>query len=75
MSLWYCTEHGLVGPGACCSKASRVSMPLLTSDPEEAAYVITEGGAKKDAKLHAFGKRITAIATTTPMRYEGMPEN
>jgi len=39
MSLWYCEEHGLVGPEACCGKASVARIEASNPDPLAAGYV------------------------------------
>lgn len=35
MSLWYCPEHGLIGPMACCSSASRAELSEPPLPPAE----------------------------------------
>jgi len=56
MSLWYCNEHGSVGPKACCARASRVgSFTNVAEEPRAAVEPTRETPSWKRGEDWACG--------------------
>ena len=74
MSLWYCDEHGLVGPQACCPKASWASLEQASSGgssegPPSDATADRPQDANRDRKVSEY---LDAIKTLAPVVYEAL---